>query len=158
MDITIPEIQAKKILAQYSGANNYILNLKSYYEMYKSKHLTRSQSDYIITNYEKTPKIARKWVEVDDYFSETLMTKHLLPKKPEKIWVEKILTDSEKAYHIWGKILDSQNFFDFWVPKNQLVVNTERKVEVDYSPYSHRMPYKHQKTAIEKLLGMTNLF
>ena len=153
MDITIPEIQAKKILAQYSGANNYILNLKSYYEMYKSKHLTRSQSDYIITNHEKTPKIARKWVEVDDYFSETLMTKHLLPKKPEKIWVEKILTDSEKAYHIWGKIIDSQNFFDFWVPKNQLVVNTERKVEVDYSPYSHRMPYEHQKTAIEKLLG-----
>ena len=153
MDIIIPEIQAKKILAQYSGANNYILNLKSYYEMYKSKHLTRSQSDYIITNHEKIPKIARKWVEVDDYFSETLMTKHLLPQKPEKIWVEKILTDSEKAYHIWGKILDSQNFFDFWVPKNQLVVNTERKVEVNYEPYSHRMPYEHQKTAIEKLLG-----
>ena len=153
MDIQIPEIQAKKILAEYSGANNYILNLKSYYNTYKSKNLTRSQSDYIITNENKTPKIARKWVEIDDYFSDTLMTKHLLTKRPEKIWVEKILTDSEKAFHIWGKIVESQNLFDFWVPKNQLVVNTERKVEVDYGPYSHRIPYDHQKIAIEKLLG-----
>lgn len=153
MDIQIPEIQAKKILAEYSGANNYILNLKSYYETYKSKHLTRSQSDYIISNHKETPKIARKWVEIDDYFSDTLMTKHLLTKRPEKIWVEKILASSEKAFHIWGKIVESQNLFDFWVPKNQLIVNTERKVEVDYSPYSHRMPYEHQKIAIEKLLG-----
>jgi len=153
MDIQIPEIQAKKILAEYSGANNYILNLKSYYGTYKSKHLTRSQSDYIISNHTETPKIARKWVEIDDYFSDTLMTKHLLTKRPEKIWVEKILSSSEKAFHIWGKIVDSQNLFDFWVPKNQLIVNTERKVEVDYSPYSHRAPYDHQKIAIEKLLG-----
>jgi len=153
MDIQIPEIQAKKILAEYSGANNYILNLKSYYGTYKSKHLTRSQSDYIISNHTETPKIARKWVEIDDYFSDTLMTKHLLTKRPEKIWVEKILSSSEKAFHIWGKIVDSQNLFDFWVPKNQLIANTERKVEVDYSPYSHRAPYDHQKIAIEKLLG-----
>ena len=71
MDIQIPEIQAKKILAEYSGANNYILNLKSYYETYKSKHLTRSQSDYIISNHKETPKIARKWVEIDDYFMKS---------------------------------------------------------------------------------------
>jgi SNF2 family DNA or RNA helicase len=49
--------------------------------------------------------------------------------------------------------LESQNFYDFWVPKNQLIPNTERKVVVDYSPYSHRVPYEHQKIAIEKLLG-----
>jgi SWI/SNF-related matrix-associated actin-dependent regulator 1 of chromatin subfamily A len=153
MEITIPEIEAKKILVGYSGANNYILNLKSYYTLYKSKHLTRSQSDYILNNHDKTPKIARKWVEIDDYFAETLMTKHLLPKQPQKIWVEKILAESEKAYHIWGKILEPQNLYDLWVPKNQLVVNTERKVSVDYSPYSHRAPYDHQKIAIEKLLG-----
>ena len=48
-------------------------------------------------------------------------------------------TDSEKAFHIWGKIVDSQNLFDFWVPKNQLIVNTERKVEVDYSLYSQTL-------------------
>ena len=32
MELNLPEIEAKKILSDYSGANNYILNLKSYYE------------------------------------------------------------------------------------------------------------------------------
>jgi len=153
MELNLPEIEAKKILSDYSGANNYIINLKSYYNTYKSKTLTRSQADYILNNHDKNPKIARKWVEIDDYFSESLMTTKFLSEKPKSIWVEKILAERPKAFHIWGRILESQNFYDFWVPKNQLIPNTERKVVVDYSPYSHRVPYEHQKIAIEKLLG-----
>ena len=153
MELNLPEIEAKKILSEYSGANNYILQLKSTYELYKSKTLTRSQSDYIINNHNKNPKIARKWVEIDDYFSESLMTNNFLKEKPKSIWVEKILAESSKAFHIWGKILENQKLHNFWVPKNQIIPNTEREVEVDYSPYTHRMPYEHQKIAIEKLLG-----
>ena len=141
MELNLPEIEAKKILSDYSGANNYILNLKSYYEIYKSRTLTRSQSDYVLNNYNKSPKIARKWVEIDDYFSESLMTNSLLTEKPKSIWVEKILAERPKAFHIWGKVLESQEFYDFWVPKNQIIPNTEREVEVDYSTYSHRKPY-----------------
>ena len=44
------KVDAKKILSEYSGANNYILQLKSTYALYKSKTLTRSQADYIINN------------------------------------------------------------------------------------------------------------
>ena len=153
MELTLPEIEAKKILSDYSGANNYIINLKSSHKLYPSKTLTRSQSDYILNNHDKNPKIARKWVEIDDYFSESLMVTRFLKEKPKSIWVEKILAESVKAFHIWGKILNSQNLHDFWVPKNQIVPDTERKVVVDYSPYSHRVPYDHQKIAIEKLLG-----
>ena len=153
MELNLPEIEAKKILSDYSGANNYILNLKSYYEIYKSRILTRSQSDYILNNYDKSPKIARKWVEIDDYFSESLMTNNLLSENPKSIWVEKILAESPKAFHIWGKVLESQKFYDFWAPKNQIIPNTEREVTVDYAPYSNRVPYDHQKIAIEKLLG-----
>ena len=153
MELNLPEIEAKKILSEYSGANNYILQLKSTYELYKSKTLTRSQSDYIINNYDKIPKVARKWVEIDDYFSESLMTNNLLKEKPKSIWVEKILAESPKAFHIWGKVLESQKIHSFWAPKNQVIPNMERKVMVDYSSYNHRMPYEHQKIAIEKLLG-----
>ena len=153
MELNLPEIEAKKILSDYSGANNYILQLKSTYSIYKSKSLTRSQSDYILSNHDKNPKIARKWVEIDDYFAEGLMTDNFLSEKPKSIWVEKILSETPKAFHIWGKILETQKLYSFWVPKNQIIPNTERKVEVDFSPYSHRMPYEHQKTAVEKLLG-----
>ena len=52
MELNLPEIEAKKILSGYSGANNYILQLKSTYELYKSKTLTRSQADYIINNHD----------------------------------------------------------------------------------------------------------
>lgn len=153
MELNLPEIEAKKILSEYSGANNYILQLKSSYEIYKSKTLTRSQSDYILNNHDKNPKIARKWVEIDDYFAESLMTDNFLSEKPKSIWVEKILSEKPKAFHIWGKILETQKLHSFWVPRNQIIPNTERKVVVDFSPYSHRMPYDHQKTAVEKLLG-----
>jgi|TARA_R110000822_G_scaffold189039_2_gene328075 SWI/SNF-related matrix-associated actin-dependent regulator 1 of chromatin subfamily A len=153
MELNLPEIEAKKILSEYSGANNYILQLKSSHELYKSKTLTRSQSDYVINNHNKTPKVARKWVEIDDYFSESLMVGNFLKERPKSIWVEKILSESPKAFHIWGKVLESQKIHSFWAPKNQLIPNTERKVVVDYSPYSHRTPYDHQKIAIEKLLG-----
>ena len=153
MELNLPEIEAKKILSDYSGANNYILQLKSTYSIYKSKSLTRSQSDYILSNHDKNPKIARKWVEIDDYFAEGLMTDNFLSEKPKSIWVEKILSETPKAFHIWGKILETQKLYSFWVPKNQIIPNTERKVEVDFSPYSHRMPYDHQKIAVEKLLG-----
>ena len=153
MEVTIPEIEARKLLLAYTGANNYIHAIKQSISISKSKSLTRSQSDYIIKNHQNKPKVAKKWVEIDDYFGETLMTQKFLQSKPTKIWVEKILAESDKAFHLWGKILETDRLYDFWVPKNQLIVNTERKVTVDYSPYSHRMPYDHQKTAIEKLLG-----
>ena len=153
MDINLPEIKAKKILLSYSGANNYIAQLGYSHNVYTSKQLTRRQSEYILNNYKDTPKVAKKWVEIDDYFAETLMVQKLLQNKPSKIWVEKILSETPKAFHLWGKILDSDRFSDFWAPKNQLIVNNEKFVKVDYSPYKNREPYEHQKTAIEKLLG-----
>ena len=153
MEVTIPEIEARKLLLAYTGANNYIHAIKQSISINKSKSLTRSQSDYIIKNHQNKPKVAKKWVEIDDYFGETLMTQKFLQSKPTKIWVEKILAESDKAFHLWGKVLETDKLYDFWVPKNQLIVNTERKVTVDYTSYSHRMPYDHQKTAIEKLLG-----
>ena len=153
MEISLPEIKARKILLNYEGANNYIHAIKNSILLHKSKQLTRSQSDYILKNYNNNPKVAKKWVEIDDYFGESLMSQKFLQTKPTKIWVEKILGETNKAFHLWGKILEKDTLHDFWAPKNQLIINTERKVKVDYTPYSHRAPYDHQKIAIEKLLG-----
>lgn len=153
MEVTIPEIESRKLLLEYTGANNYIYAIKQSIILNKSKSLTRSQADYILKNHKNTPKVAKKWVEIDDYFGESLMGQKFLQSKPTKIWVEKILAESDKAFHLWGKILENDKLHDFWAPKNQLIVKTERVVEVDYSTYSHRIPYDHQKIAIEKLLG-----
>ena len=152
MEIRIPEKEAIDILSTYGGANNYILELK---EKIKSKYytLTRSQVDYIISNKDVVPQIARKLVEIDSYLSEQLQEKRLLPIAPQNIWVEKILVNAPKAYHIWGKIIKSDNLHDFWVPKSQIAPKQKQEIIVDYSPFSHRPPMVHQKPAIEHLLN-----
>lgn len=152
MEIRIPEKEAIDILSTYEGANNYILELK---EKIKSKYykLSRAQVDYVISHKDTVPKIARKLVDIDPYLSEQLQEKRLLPVAPQNIWVEKILVNTHKAYHIWGKIIKSDKLHEFWVPKSQIAPKQKKELIVDYTPFSHRPPMDHQKPAIEHLLN-----
>lgn len=151
MEVKIPEREASAILESYSGANNYILLIK---DKCKSKYykLSRNQAEYIIKHKNSVPKIARKWVMIDTYYGIQLQEKKLLTTTPKQIWVEKILIEKNKSYQIWGKVVENEEFYAFWVPKSQIVPTTNKKIEVDYSPFSHRPPLPHQKIAIERLL------
>jgi SNF2 family DNA or RNA helicase len=120
----------------------------------KKFYPTRSQSDYIVNYYNTTPKVARKWVDLDTYFAKKFAEERYLLETPEKIYIEKLLVEKEKSYHIWGKFFEKDPLTEFWVPKSSIIKthNVER-VEVDYSKYDHRPPLSHQKEAIEKLAG-----
>ena len=148
-----PESKALVILENYEGSNNYILNLKHKKENSKSFTPTRSQAEYII-NYQITnPKVAKKWVKLDSYFGKKLMEDKMYTKEPTEIYVEKLLVEKDKAYHIWGKILSGETLHDFWMPKSALIKDNEVKnVSIEYDKYSHRPPMEHQKEAIEKLV------
>jgi len=150
---SIPEIKATRILENYEGYNNYILSIKNKMETKKHFKMTRAQADYINDFHLTVPKIARKWVMLDDYFGQKMMDEKLLTKKPTQIYVEKILVEKDKSFHIYGKLFEKQKLYDFWLPKAAVIVNKERKVEIDYSKYSHRPPLSHQKESIEKLVG-----
>ena len=148
------EQRALNLLETYQGANNYILKLKHQKETNKRFFPTRSQCDYIITYYEVTPKVAKRWVDLDPYFAKKIADEKLLLKIPEQIWVEKLLVEKEKSYHVWGKILEGETIHEFWLPKGALIkTHTIKDVKVDYEKYSHRPPLGHQKEAIEKLAG-----
>jgi SWI/SNF-related matrix-associated actin-dependent regulator 1 of chromatin subfamily A len=149
----LPEVRALRILEDYEGHNNYILRLQGKMKKFNHFKLTRAQADYILKFKDTTPKIARRWVELDSYFGQKLMDDKLLTKKPEKIYVEKLLVEKEKSYHIWGKLFESQELNDIWLPKVALQKNRQREVSIDYEKYSHRPPLSHQKEAIEKLVG-----
>ena len=150
----IIEHQALDILDTYSGSNNHILYLKTKKETNKKFYPTRSQSDYII-NYENVkPKVARKWVDLDTYFAKKFSEERYLLNVPEKIYVEKLLVEKEKSYHIWGKFFETDTLSEFWVPKSALIkTHIIEEVSIDYSKYDHRPPLTHQKEAIEKLTG-----
>ena len=152
MELTI-ESKALNILENYEGANNYILELRRKSQINKKFYPTRSQADYIINNHDKTPKVAKKWAVLDAYFAQKFADDKLYHKVPEKMYVEKILAEKEKAYHIWGKMFENEELHEFWVPKAAIIKdNTVKDVVIDYEKYSHRPPLTHQKEAIQKLV------
>ncbi len=156
MDILTKTIEQKalEVLEVYSGANNYILSLKTKKEKSKKFFPTRSQSDYINTYHDVKPKVARKWVDLDSYFAKKFAEEKYLLEVPETVYVEKLLVEKEKSYHIWGKFFEKDDLTEFWVPKSALIkTHTIEKVDIDYSKYEHRPPLTHQKEAIEKLVG-----
>lgn len=152
--MNIPEIKAKELLTSYNGANNQLLDWKFKLETQKNFKLTRTQADYVLKYYDTQPKVAKKYINIVSSFGEKIMEERLLTKPPEKIWCEKLLCETDKAYHIWGKIIDSENNHAMWVPK-AVIVQPEKKLDriIDYSKYDERPPMEHQKIAIEKLLA-----
>jgi SWI/SNF-related matrix-associated actin-dependent regulator 1 of chromatin subfamily A len=154
MEKKIPEVEAREILNEYEGSNNVLLEYKRKFVEVKNFKLTRPQSEYVIKYKDTAPKVARKYINIVSTFGEKLMEEMLLPLPPEKVWCEKLLCESDKAFHIWGKVIDSQQNHAMWLPKSA-IVQEEKKLNrvIDYSPYDNRPPMEHQKVAIEKLLA-----
>jgi len=150
---TTIESKAISILENYSGANNYILGLKVKLDKNSKFYPTRSQSEYIINNHSKNPLVAKKWVVLDSYFANKIADERLMMTIPERIWIEKLLAEKDKAYHIWGKFSEEDPLTEMWVPKVAIIKDNKVEIaEVDYTKYSHRPPLEHQKVAIEELL------
>jgi SWI/SNF-related matrix-associated actin-dependent regulator 1 of chromatin subfamily A len=152
MDVSL-ESKALSLLETYEGGNNYLIELKRKSQLNRKFYPTRSQSEYIINNHDKQPKVAKKWVILDAYFAQKLADDKLYTEIPQKVWVEKLLSDKEKAFHIWGKVFENEELYHFWLPKAAIIKdNTVKDVVIDYSKYSNRPPLEHQKEAIQKLV------
>ena len=152
MDVSL-ESKALTLLENYEGANNYLLELQRKSQINKKFYPTRSQSEYIINNHDKQPKVAKKWVILDAYFAQKLADDKLYTEIPQKVWVEKLLAEKEKAFHIWGKVFETEQLHDFWLPKAALIKdNSVKDVVIDFEKYSKRPPLSHQKEAIQKLV------
>jgi SWI/SNF-related matrix-associated actin-dependent regulator 1 of chromatin subfamily A len=150
---TTIESKAISVLENYQGANNFILGLKLKLEKNSKFYPTRSQSEYILNNHDKTPLVAKKWVVLDSYFANKIADERFLMTIPERMWIEKLLSEKDKAYHIWGKFNEGDQLSDMWIPKVAIIKDNKVEIkEVDYLKYSHRPPLDHQKTAIEELL------
>lgn len=151
---SLVEHKALELLDSYSGANNYILFLQQKKTNSKKFYPTRAQADYIVNYFNTPPKVARKWVELDTYFAKKFAEEKYLLEVPEQIFIEKLLVEKEKSYHVWGKFFEKDGLTEFWVPKSALIkTHNTQPVNIDYEKYSHRPPLDHQKIAIEKLAG-----
>ena len=115
------ESKAMSILETYDGANNYILKLKHQKQINKKFYPTRAQSEYIINFSNVQPKVAKKWVDIDPYFAAKIADEKLYTNIPRRIYVEKLLVEKDKAYHIWGKIFSGETTHEFWLPKTAII-------------------------------------
>jgi len=148
------EHKALDLLDSYSGGNNHILYMKTKKETNKKFYPTRTQAEYVVTYFDTKPKVARKWVELDHYFAKKFAQERYLLETPEKIYIEKLLVEKDKSYHIWGKFFEKDVLSEFWIPKSSLIKSqTVDEVNIDYSKYDHRPPLSHQREAIEKLVS-----
>ena len=149
----IIESKAISILESYDGPNNYIQDLKRKLMLNKKFYPTRSQSEYIINFHEISPKVAKKWVKLDSYFAQKLADDKMYTKIPDQVWIEKLLAEKEKAYHVWGKVFETEQLHDFWLPKASIIKdNTVKNVVIDFEKYSHRPLLSHQVEAVQKLV------
>ena len=152
-NVSVLERKALDLLETYQGANNYIIRLRQKQIDNKKFYPTRAQAEYIINYHEMAPKVAKKWVELDSYFAQKIANDKLLSSVPTKVYVEKLLVEKDTAYHIWGKYFESEQVYDFWIPKVALIKDNKVKdVVIDYEKYSHRPPLEHQKEAIKSLV------
>ncbi len=152
-NVSVLERKALDLLETYQGANNYIIRLRQKQIDNKKFYPTRAQAEYIINYYETSPKVAKKWVELDSYFAQKIANDKLFSSVPTKVYVEKLLVEKDTAYHIWGKFFESEQVHDFWIPKVAMVKDNKVKdVVIDYEKYSHRPPLEHQKEAIKSLV------
>ena len=154
---------ALTFLEKYEGINPYLRRLKADYIKNKKLALTENQSKYILENYEREPQYINRVIGITPYLGEELKKIDDLAFTPEKILIEFILAETDKSYHVYGKLKQNQKESKmYWIPKTQ--VNDDPyfekvDVSVDFTKYNEVLSkygkslYKHQEDGIKFLLS-----
>jgi SWI/SNF-related matrix-associated actin-dependent regulator 1 of chromatin subfamily A len=154
---------AVSLLENYSGINPYLLRLKN--ELLKNGKitLTDTQSKYIIENHDREPQLINRVVGITKYLGEVLQKQDGVSFTPEKILIEFMLAETDKSYHVYGKLKKNQTESKmYWLPKTQVTDDPYFEpinIEVDFDKYnkvlakSKKKLYKHQEEGIKFLLS-----
>ncbi len=154
---------ALSLLEGYKGINPYLRKMRNDYLKDKKISLTDGQAKYIIDNHEKEPILIKRVLSITKYLGEELQMKEQLSFTPERILVEFILADTDKAYHVYGKL--KQNQIDskmYWLPKTQVIDDPYFEpinIDVDFTKYNEILAkfdkklYQHQEEGIKFLLS-----
>jgi SWI/SNF-related matrix-associated actin-dependent regulator 1 of chromatin subfamily A len=154
---------ALSLLEKYSGINPYLLKLKNEYLKNGKLTLTETQSKYIIENHNREPQMINRVIGITKYLGEELQKQDGVSFTPEKILIEFILGETDKSYHVYGKLKRNQiESKMYWLPKTQVTDDPYFEpinIEVDFDKYnkvlakSNKKLYKHQEEGIKFLLS-----
>ena len=146
----------------YIGTNEHILKMKNKLEREGFFVLTPNQVQYITDNFDKEPTTINKVVDITPYLGEQLKEKYELKNIPERVFVETLLADSEKSYHVKGKLYKNQKeSILFHIPKTQILTDMfyepYEDLEVNFDSVNKinkkkRSLFPHQENAVKFLL------
>jgi len=163
--IKLEDIKGRKALSLlwlYEGRNPYLLNLKETLNKKGKLSLTPTQESYIIDNYDKEPIRVDRVIAISTYLGEEFKKSADLSFVPQRIYVGFVLAETEKSYHVFGKLTQKQvEFRMYWLPKTQVMEDPYFKpvdIDVDFKKYIEldtmgRVPYKHQEDGVKFLLS-----
>jgi len=150
-------------IRSYEGLNEHILKMKNKLEREGFFVLTPNQIQYIEENFEKQPSSINKIVDITPYFGEQLKEKYELKNIPERVFVETLLAESEKSFHVKGKLYKNQKeSILFHIPKTQLLTDMffepYEDLEVNFDSVNDinkkkRSLFPHQENAVKFLLS-----
>ena len=152
-------------LAEYEGKNEYIISLKERLEKEGSFFISPSVAEYIENNFDRDPLEFNKVITINEFFGKQLQEKFDLNHLPEKVLVEWVLGETEKSYHVKGKVFKNQKYSPiFYVPKTQISENlydVEMDVDIDFDKYQEMdkrgwRVFPHQEKGIKFLLTKNN--
>ena len=150
------------LLQTYEGRNPYIQKMKKEYLKNRKVKLTENQTRYIVDFHDKEPQLINKVVKISPLLGKELKEKNDLSFEPERILIEFMLADSEKTFHVYGKLKRNQKKSEmYWLPKTQVMDDPyfeEIDIDVDFEKYIKldklsRTPFKHQESGIKFLLS-----
>lgn len=151
------------IIGNYNGINPFLLKLKHEYNKNGKLTLTDTQSKYILENHNREPQLINRVIGITKYLGEELQKQNELPFVPEKILIEFILAETDKSFHVYGKLKKNQKESKmYWIPKTQVTDDPYFEpinVDVDFTKYNDVLAkqgkklYKHQEEGIKFLLS-----
>jgi hypothetical protein len=163
--INLNEIKGRSaisLIEVYEGINPYLRKLKQDYLKNKKLALTDNQTAYILNNHDKDPIFINRVIRISNYLGEELKKQNELIFIPEKILVEFVLAETDKTYHVYGKLSTKQQSKMYFLPKTQIYDDPYFEpitVDVDFTPYNDILAkqgkklYQHQEDGIKFLLS-----
>jgi SWI/SNF-related matrix-associated actin-dependent regulator 1 of chromatin subfamily A len=149
-------------IRNYKGSNDHILKMKKKLEDEGFFVLTPNQIQYIEDNYNIEPTTINKIVEITSFQGEQFKEKYNLKNIPEKVFVEQLLSENDKSYHVKGKLYKNQKeSVLFHIGKTQILTDMfyepYEDLEVNFDSVNKinkkkRSLFPHQENAVKFLL------
>jgi SWI/SNF-related matrix-associated actin-dependent regulator 1 of chromatin subfamily A len=160
MSLALEKIdKAYKVLKEYSGENPHIIDLKNTVYAYRLRGLKDFEVEYVLSNYDKQPKLVNKIVKIADWYGEKLHEDLSLDFIPQKLKITWFCGETDKALHFFCIYRRSQEkAIELFAPKRAILTDflsepwQDKLIDFNvYNERSGRCLYPHQEEAVKFL-------